>query len=254
MPRAVPAFMMPMAVERSFTGNHSATTRVAAGKPPPSPAPSSSRQAASMPKLVASPWPAQASDQNTMMIVKPRRVPSASMQPSARRVHEGVGDQEGRLQQRELLVRDGDVPLDGLDGDGQRLPVQVADGDGRADQDGDPPAQRGRLGALDGPRSPLQHDERDRLAGQRERHRDLALLDAHGGRALHPGELARGLRAPRTASRWARSASPSASRPRRRCCGSRRSGSAAGAPRRSARGSPVTVSSTAASGPGTSSS
>ena len=39
MPRAVPAFMMPMAVERSLTGNHSATTRVAAGKPPPSPAP-----------------------------------------------------------------------------------------------------------------------------------------------------------------------------------------------------------------------
>ena len=78
MPRAVPAFMMPMAVERSFTGNHSATTRVAAGKPPPSPAPRSSRQAASMPKLVARPWLAQASDQNTMMIVKPRRVPSTS--------------------------------------------------------------------------------------------------------------------------------------------------------------------------------
>ena len=78
MPRAVPAFMMPMAVERSLTGNHSATARVAAGKPPPSPAPRSSRQAAIRPKLVARAWPAQASDQRVMMIVKPRRVPSAS--------------------------------------------------------------------------------------------------------------------------------------------------------------------------------
>ena len=64
-------------------------------------------------------------------------------QPAARRVHERVGDEERRLQERELLVGDGDLPLDGLDGDGQRLPVQVADGDGRADEDGDPPAQGG---------------------------------------------------------------------------------------------------------------
>jgi len=78
IPSAVPAFMMPMAVERSLTGNHSATTRVAAGKPPPSPAPRSRRQAASMAKLVARAWPAQASDQNTMMMVKPRRVPKRS--------------------------------------------------------------------------------------------------------------------------------------------------------------------------------
>ena len=38
-PMAVPALMIPIAVERSRTGNHSATALVAAGKPPPSPAP-----------------------------------------------------------------------------------------------------------------------------------------------------------------------------------------------------------------------
>ena len=43
--------MMPIAVERSFTGNHSATARVAAGKPPPSPTPSRSRLAANMADL-----------------------------------------------------------------------------------------------------------------------------------------------------------------------------------------------------------
>ena len=79
MPTAVPALMMPMAVERSFTGNHSATARVAAGKPPPSPMPSRNRLTASVPTLVASPWLAQASDQNTMMTVKPRRVPRTSI-------------------------------------------------------------------------------------------------------------------------------------------------------------------------------
>jgi hypothetical protein len=54
-PTAVPALTIPMAVERSLTGNHSATARVAAGKPPPSPMPSSSRLTASIPTLVASP-------------------------------------------------------------------------------------------------------------------------------------------------------------------------------------------------------
>jgi hypothetical protein len=54
-PTAVPALMMPIAVDRSFTGNHSATARVAAGNPPPSPIPSSNRLTASIPTLVASP-------------------------------------------------------------------------------------------------------------------------------------------------------------------------------------------------------
>jgi hypothetical protein len=42
-PIAVPALMIPMAVDRSDAGNHSATAFVAAGKPPPSPTPSKNR-------------------------------------------------------------------------------------------------------------------------------------------------------------------------------------------------------------------
>ena len=78
-PRPVPALMMPMAVERSLTGNHSATARVAAGKPPPSPTPRSNRLVASMITPVAMPWLAHASDQKIMMISNPRRVPSTSI-------------------------------------------------------------------------------------------------------------------------------------------------------------------------------
>jgi hypothetical protein len=52
---------------------------VAAGKPPPSPAPSRKRLTASVETLAASPWLAQASDQNSMMTVNPRRVPSTSI-------------------------------------------------------------------------------------------------------------------------------------------------------------------------------
>jgi hypothetical protein len=78
-PTAVPALMMPMAVERSLTGNHSVTARVAAGKPPPSPMPSNSRLAASMMTFVARPWLAHASDQKIMITVKPWRVPRTSM-------------------------------------------------------------------------------------------------------------------------------------------------------------------------------
>ena len=78
-PTAVPALMMPMAVERSRTGNHSATALVAAGNPPPSPTPSNNLLAASMAKLAANPWLAQARDQNTMIDRNPRRVPNASI-------------------------------------------------------------------------------------------------------------------------------------------------------------------------------
>src|ERR1700728_3252242 len=38
-PTAVPALMMPMPVDRRSAGSHSATARVAAGKPPPYPSP-----------------------------------------------------------------------------------------------------------------------------------------------------------------------------------------------------------------------
>ena len=88
MPTAVPALMMPIAVERSWTGNHSATARVAAGKPPPSPTPSSNRLTASMTTLVASPWLAQASDQNTMITMKPAAGAEHVHQFAAADVHE----------------------------------------------------------------------------------------------------------------------------------------------------------------------
>ena len=78
-PTAVPALISPIALERSLTGNHSATALVAAGKPPPSPKPSKNRLIASIQNPAASPWLAQASDQNTMITKNPRRVPSASM-------------------------------------------------------------------------------------------------------------------------------------------------------------------------------
>src|SRR5690242_12680446 len=78
-PTAVPALMIPMAVERSRVGNHSATALVAAGNPPPSPAPRSRRLADSMTKLVASPWLAHASDHHTMIQTNPARVPSVSI-------------------------------------------------------------------------------------------------------------------------------------------------------------------------------
>src|SRR5215469_17455063 len=77
-PTAVPPLMIPIAVARSLTENHSATARVAAGNPPPSPRPSRNRLAASMAKLIASPWLRHEIDQNSMISVNPRLVPRAS--------------------------------------------------------------------------------------------------------------------------------------------------------------------------------
>ena len=70
-----------------------------------------------------------------------RTGPDDIHQPAATGVHQRVRDQEARLQERELRVGDGDVLLDGLDRHRQRLPIEIADGDGRADQAGDAPAQ-----------------------------------------------------------------------------------------------------------------
>src|SRR5581483_11653086 len=58
-PTDVPALIIPIAVARSLVGNHSATARVAAGKPPPSPIPSRNLLTASIPKVIASAWLAQ---------------------------------------------------------------------------------------------------------------------------------------------------------------------------------------------------
>ena len=55
------------------------------------------------------------------------------------RVHERIRQQKRRLQPRVLRIGNWDIALDRGDRDGQRLPVEVADGDRAGDQDGDGP-------------------------------------------------------------------------------------------------------------------
>ena len=140
-PTAVPALISPMAVDRSRTGNHSATALVAAGKPPPSPAPSRKRLAASIQKPVARPWLAQASDQKTMMTAKPAPRAEPVDEHAAAGVHQRIGEQEHRRQRAELGVRERDVFLDGGDGHRQRLAIEIADRDGDTNEHGDPPSE-----------------------------------------------------------------------------------------------------------------
>src|SRR6266536_1857207 len=85
-PTAVPPLMIPIAVARSLAGNHSVTARVAAGKPPPSPTPRSSRLA-------------------------------ASMLTSAAEIHQPVSDKKSRVEKRFDLVGDRDVLPNRADGD-----------------------------------------------------------------------------------------------------------------------------------------
>ena len=79
-------------------------TFVAAGKPPPSPAPSRNRLTASMPKPVARLWLAQASDQKTMMSEEaaPRAEPIDER--AAARVHQRVR-REGSIDVRRAELR-----------------------------------------------------------------------------------------------------------------------------------------------------
>ena len=77
-PTAVPALMIPIAVDRRLSGTHSATTRVAAGNAPPSPIPSRQRAASRTSKFVASPCRAQAPDHHSMIRMNPFRVPRTS--------------------------------------------------------------------------------------------------------------------------------------------------------------------------------
>lgn len=60
------------------------------------------------------------------------------------RVHHGVGREEGRLQLRRLRIRDRDLALNRLNSHRQRLPVEVADGDGRRKQRSHLPADAAR--------------------------------------------------------------------------------------------------------------
>ena len=63
-------------------------------------------------------------------------------------VHQAVGEQKGGIEVGERLVGDRNLLSDLPDGHRQRLPVEVADGDGGAQQNGDPPARAGQRGSV----------------------------------------------------------------------------------------------------------
>jgi hypothetical protein len=68
-PTLEPALKMPVAVARSFLGNHSAVVLIAAGKLPASPMPSANRAAMKLSVPRASACAAAASDQTMRQIV-----------------------------------------------------------------------------------------------------------------------------------------------------------------------------------------
>src|SRR4030095_6824264 len=127
-PTAVPALMMPIARDRSFAGNHSATAFVAAGNPPPSPTPSRNPPRGGERKPPPNPTPRRAA--------RPQRVDE---RPAAR-VHQRVREQERRLELRELGVAERNVPLDRGNGHRQRLAIEITDSDRGAEDAGDAPA------------------------------------------------------------------------------------------------------------------
>ena len=49
---------------------------------------------------------------------------------AARGIHRSVGQQESHVQLAELEIRDRNLTLNRLDGDGQSLAIEIADGDG----------------------------------------------------------------------------------------------------------------------------
>ena len=118
-PTAVPALIIPIAVDRWCNGIHSATTLVAAGKAPPSPIPkqaTSSQQKSEVHRKTmqrAGSRPPQ-HDQNE---------PSASsyniQHPSPCCIQRRIGNQERKLQPRKLLVAKRYRSLNRRDGDGQ---------------------------------------------------------------------------------------------------------------------------------------
>src|SRR6266478_10052756 len=60
-------------------------------------------------------------------------------------IHQGIGEQERRLEHRELLIGERNVSADRFYCDRQRLSVKVADGNRRTHQDGDSPPHTGFL-------------------------------------------------------------------------------------------------------------
>ena len=133
--------MIPMAVERSRTGNHSATARVAAGE--------------AAPFANAQQQPADDQHHHTVCQAvagarqRPKHHDQGEAQArahhvhqlSAAQVHEAIGDQESRVEGCHDLIGNRDVLLDRFNRYGQGLTVEVADRDGYADENGDLPAK-----------------------------------------------------------------------------------------------------------------
>src|SRR5215472_5544495 len=65
-PTFVPELKIPVASARSFFGNHSATALMLAGKTAASPSPNATREAAKLPKELASAVPMEATLQKTI--------------------------------------------------------------------------------------------------------------------------------------------------------------------------------------------
>jgi hypothetical protein len=129
-----------MAVERSLTGNHRDGAR-RGGKPAPfshaEQQPADGEHAHTRRKGVARARERPEQHDREKACARADNVHELSTAG----VHHSVGDEERRLEERELLVRDGNVPLDRLDRDRQRLAIEIADGNRHAHEDGDTPAQ-----------------------------------------------------------------------------------------------------------------
>src|ERR1700694_2575743 len=78
-PTLVPALKIPVASERSFLGNHSATHLMLAGKTPASPNPSANRAAAKLANEPAAACAIDAKLQNAIATAYPARVPNRSI-------------------------------------------------------------------------------------------------------------------------------------------------------------------------------
>ena len=111
-PTAVPALMMPMAVERSRMGNHSATALVAAGKAPPSPMPeqeaAGGEHAEGGGQAVAGAGERPDDHDEEEPEAGAQRVDEFS----ADDVHEAVGEQECGVEMGEFFVGDVDMLAD----------------------------------------------------------------------------------------------------------------------------------------------
>ena len=77
-PMDVPLLKMAMPSARWRIGNHSAITLAAPGQLPASPSPSRKRKQFRLKSPVAKAWSMLATDQTTIEIVKPRRLPTRS--------------------------------------------------------------------------------------------------------------------------------------------------------------------------------